>query len=89
MEILWYFCRPALVSFLLQYFIGNRTKHKIWRHIPLYFFLLTLIFAIVASKADPGFVIGGNIMAAFIWIIIAICVLLGYTLAILARKIRK
>lgn len=89
MEILWCFCGPVFVSFLFQFFIGNRTKFKILRQIPLYFFVLALLFAVIASRADPGFVIGGNFIAAFIWIIIGVCVLLGYALAILALKIRK
>ena len=89
MEILWYFCGPALASFLLQYFVGNRAKDRMLRHIPLYFFALALVFADIVSRADPGFVIGGNIMAAFVWIVIGICVLLGYVLAVLVRKIRK
>ena len=89
MGILWYFCGPALASFLLQYFVGNRAKDRILRYIPLYFFALTLAFAVIVSRADPGFVIGGNIMAAFVWIVIGICVLLGYVLAVLVRKIRK
>jgi uncharacterized membrane protein len=64
MDILLYFCLPTLISFSVQLLIDCRTIHKILRHIPLYFFVLTLIFAVIALSTDPGFVIGGNIITA-------------------------
>jgi len=87
MEILLYLLGPVLLGFLVQFFIGIRTKRKILRYIPLYGFGLTLIFAVIALRADPGFFIGGNIIAALFWIVIGVCLLVGYALAFLILKI--
>ena len=89
MEILLYFCLPALISFFVQLLIGCRTTHKILRNIPLYCFVLTLIFAAIALSTDPGFFIGGNVIAAIIWGIIGLCILIGYGLAGLVHRLLK
>ncbi len=87
MDILIYFGLPILISFFVQLLIGFRTKRKVLQHIPLYAFIITLVFAGVALCADSGFLIGGNIIAAAAWGIIGICILLGYGLAWMVRKL--
>lgn len=89
MEILWYLCVPALVAFCFQFLIGSKTKRKILQYIPLYFLVLTLIFAIIAFTSDAHFFIGGNVIAALLWLIIGVCSLFGYVLAILLSKIKR
>lgn len=89
MEILLYFGVPMLGAFLIQLMIGCKTKHRILRFIPLYLFAVTLIFAGVALTADTGFLTGGNVIAAAVWVVIGFCILLGYCLALLMYKIKK
>ncbi len=89
MELLLYFGVPMLGSFLIQLMIGCRTKHRTLRFIPLYFFVVTLIFACIAFMTDTGFLIGGNMIAAAVWGLIGLCILLGYCLALLIHKIKK
>lgn len=48
MDILLYFGGPALIAFLIQFLVGCRTQHKILRYIPIYCFVITLAFAIIA-----------------------------------------
>ena len=48
MDILLYFGGPALIAFLIQFLVGCRTQHKILRFIPIYCFVITLAFAIIA-----------------------------------------
>ncbi len=86
MDILVYFGLPVLISFLVQLLIGCRTKRKVLQHIPLYAFIITLIFAGVSLCTDSGFLMGGNIIAAAVWGIIGICILLGYGLAWMVQK---
>ena len=87
MAVLVYFGLPVLISFFVQLLIGCRTKHKILQHIPLYAFIITLVFAVVALFANSGFLIGGNIIAAAAWGLIGICVLLGYSLAWIVQRL--
>lgn len=82
MDILLYFGGPALTAFLVQFLIGCRTQYKLLRYIPIYCFVVVLVFAMIALTSDSGFVLGGNIIAALVWCIIGTCVLLGYALAI-------
>lgn len=89
MDILLYFGGPAFIAFLIQFFIGCKTQHKILRYIPIYCFAITLAFAIIALTADSGFFLGGNVIAALVWCIIGICFLSGYALAIFLCKYRK
>ena len=86
MDILLYFGGPVLISFLIQFFIGCRTQHRIVRYIPIYCFVIALVFAVIALTADSGFLIGGNVIAALVWCIFGICCLLGYILAIFVYK---
>lgn len=86
MDILLYFGGPVLIAFLFQFFIGCRTRHKLLRHIPIYCFIVTVVFAIIALTADSGFLLGGNVIAALVWGIIGFCFLLGYALAIFLCK---
>lgn len=86
MDILLYFGGPVLIAFLIQFLIGCRTQHKILRYIPIYCFVIALVFATVALTADPGFLIGGNVIAAFVWCMIGTCFLLGFALAIFVYK---
>lgn len=86
MEVLFYFGGPVLFGFLVQFLIGCRTQHRILRYIPLYCFVITLVFAVIALTADSGFFIGGNVVAALVWCVIGICILLGYALAICLHK---
>lgn len=85
MDFLLYFGGPALISFLIQFFIGCRTRHKILRYIPIYCFVITLVFAVIALTADSGFLLSGNVIAALVWCIIGICFLLGYALAMIIQ----
>ena len=55
MDILLYFGGPALIAFLIQFLVGCRTQHKILRYIPIYCFVITLAFAIIALTSDSGF----------------------------------
>lgn len=89
MDILLYFGGTVLIAFLIQLLIGCRTQHKILQYIPIYCFVVTLVFAIIALTADVGFLLGGNIIAALVWCIIGGCVLVGYALAIFMFKHRK
>ncbi len=89
MDILLYFGGPTLIAFLIQILIGCRTQHKILRYIPIYCFIIAVVFAVIALTADSGFLIGGNVIAALVWCIIGICFLLGYVLAIFVYKHRK
>ena len=89
MELLLYFGVPMLSSFFIQLMIGCKTKHNILHHIPLYFFAATLIFAGIALTADAGFLIGGNVIAAAVWGVIGLCILLGYGLALILDKTKK
>lgn len=82
MDILLYFGGPALIAFLIQFLVGCRTQHKILRYIPIYCFVITLAFAIIALTSDSGFFLGGNVIAALVWCIIGVCFLIGYALAI-------
>jgi hypothetical protein len=84
MDILLYFGGPALIAFLIQFLVGCRTQHKILRYIPIYCFVITLAFAIIALTSDSGFFLGGNVIAALVWCIIGVCFLIGYALAMLA-----
>ena len=86
MDILVYFGLPVLISFLIQLMIGCRTGRKVLQHIPLYAFIITLVFAGASLCTDSGFLIGGNIIAAAVWGIIGICILLGYGLAWMVQK---
>lgn len=87
MDILLYFGLPIVISFFVQLMIGCRTKHKILRHISLYGFITAFVFAGIAFCIDPGFLIGGNVIAAAVWGIIGVCVLLGHGLAWLVQKL--
>lgn len=78
MDILLYFGGPALIAFLIQFLVGCRTQHKILRYIPIYCFVITLAFAIIALTSDSGFFLGGNVIAALVWCIIGVCFLIGY-----------
>ena len=89
MDILLYFGGPALIAFLIQFLVGCRTQHKILRYIPIYCFVITLAFAIIALTSDSGFFLGGNVIAALVWCIIGVCFLIGYALAIFIYKHRK
>ena len=89
MDILLYFGGPALIAFLIQFLVGCRTQHKILRFIPIYCFVITLAFAIIALTSDSGFFLGGNVIAALVWCIIGVCFLIGYALAIFIYKHRK
>lgn len=89
MELLIYFGIPMFASFLFQMLIGNKTTHRVLRYVPLYCFGATLLFAGIALAADPGFLIGGNVIAAAVWGIIGGCVLLGYGCALLAGRVKK
>ena len=89
MDILLYFGGPALIAFLIQFLVGCRTQHKILRYIPIYCFVITLAFAIIALTSDSGFFLGGNVIAALAWCIIGVCFLIGYALAIFIYKHRK
>lgn len=62
MDILLYFGGPALIAFLIQFLVGCRTQHKILRYIPIYCFVITLAFAIIALTSDSGFFLGGNVI---------------------------
>ena len=86
MDILLYFGGPALIAFLIQFLVGCRTQHKILRYIPIYCFVITLAFAIIALTSDSGFFLGGNVIAALVWCIIGVCFLIGYALAIFIYK---
>lgn len=86
MDVLFYFGGPVLSGFLVQFLIGCRTQHRILRYIPLYCFVITLVFAVIALTADSGFFIGGTVVAALVWCVIGICILLGYALAICLYK---
>ena len=86
MDILLYFGGPVLAAFLIQFFIGCRTRHKILRYIPIYCFVITLVFAVIALTADSGFLLGGNAIAALVWCIIGFCFLLGYALAMIIQS---
>lgn len=89
MELLIYFGIPMFTSFLFQLLIGNKTVHRALRHVPLYCFGATLLFAGIALAAEPGFLIGGNVLAAAIWGSIGGCILLGYGCALLASRVKK
>lgn len=89
MDILLYFGGPALIAFLIQFLVGCRTQHKILRYTPIYCFVITLAFAIIALTSDSGFFLGGNVIAALVWCIIGVCFLIGYALAIFIYKHRK
>ena len=86
MDILLYFGGPALIAFLIQFLVGCRTQHKILRYIPIDCFVITLAFAIIALTADPGFFLGGNVIAALVWRISGICFLFGYVLTVFVYK---
>ena len=77
MDILLYFGGPTLIAFLIQILIGCRAQHKILRYIPIYCFVIAVVFAVIALTANSGFLIGGNVIAALVWCIIGICFLLG------------
>lgn len=85
MYFLLYFGGPFLGAFLLQFFLGCRTAVKLLRFIPLYGFALTLIFAAAAYRASSLF-IGLNLLAALIWVLIGVSILLGYGAAVLAYR---
>lgn len=89
MDILFYFGGPVLIAFLVQFFIGCKTQYKILRYIPIYCFVVALIFAAIALTADSGFLLGGNMIAALVWCVIGICFLAGYALAVFACKHRN
>ena len=59
MRLVWIFYfilgGPALIAFLIQFLVGCRTQHKILRFIPIYCFVITLAFAIIALTSDSGF----------------------------------
>lgn len=89
MDILLLYCLcPFLGGFLVQFFIGCRTRYKILRYIPLYAAALTLLFAVRAWNT-PSLFIGLNGLAAFIWGMIGVCILLGYGAALLAHKFSR
>ena len=83
MKLLFSFGLLILISFFFQILVGFRTKYKILRYIPLYCFGITIIFAIIALLKDPGFIIGGNVLVAVIWVMIGLCFIVGYGLAII------
>lgn len=86
MDILLLYCVcPFLGAFLIQFFLGCRTPFKVLRFIPLYCAALTLIFAMKAWRT-PSLFIGLNGLAAFIWGMIGVCILLGYGAALLVYK---
>lgn len=86
MDILLLYCVcPFLGAFLIQFFFGCRTTIKPLRFIPLYCVVVTLIFAVRAWNT-PSLFIGLNGLAAFIWGLIGVCILLGYGAALLAYK---
>lgn len=78
MDVLFCFGGAVLIGFLVQFLIGCRTRHRILRYIPLYCFVITFVFAVIALTADSGFFTGGNVVAALVWCVTGICILLGY-----------
>ena len=58
MELIWYLGGPCLGAFLFQLLIGCRTACRPLRYVPLYAFLLTLLFGLMALRADAGFFVG-------------------------------
>ena len=87
MELLLCFGAPFLAAFLLQLLVGCGARHRALRHLPLYGFGVTLVFAAAAAAADPGFLIGGNLLAAVVWFLVGLCLLLGYGLAMTVHRI--
>lgn len=85
MELLLYFGGAFLGAFLVQFFLGCRTAHKLLRYIPLYCFMGTVICAVAAWRSSSLF-IGLNMLAALIWGLTGVNILLGYGAAILAYK---
>ena len=76
MSIFLYCVCPFLGSFLVQFLLGCRTRFKVLRFIPLYCAAVTLIFAVQTWNASSLF-IGLNYLAALIWGLIGVCILLG------------
>lgn len=87
MEIVLYFLVPVLGAFFIQLFVGCKAKHKILRYIPLYCLGVCLVFSVIAFASDTGFFIGGNVIAALVWVLIGICFLTGYALSSFVYKI--
>lgn len=89
MDIFLLYCLcPFLGAFLIQFFLGCRTRYKVLRYIPPYCFAVTLLFAVKAWRT-PSLFIGLNGLAAFIWGMIGVCILLGYGTALLAYKFSR
>lgn len=82
MDLLLYFGGLFLGAFLVQFFFGCRTRFKVLRYIPLYAAAVTLIFAVVAMRSSSLF-IGLNMLAALIWALAGVSILLGYGAAVL------
>ena len=62
--------------------LPGKYREVLLRYIPIYCFVITLAFAIIALTSDSGFFLGGNVIAALVWCIIGVCFLIGYALAI-------
>lgn len=88
MDLLVYFGGLFLGAFLIQFFIGCRTRYKILRYIPLYAAAVTLIFAVAAMKSSSLF-IGLNMLAALVWGLTGASILLGYGAALLVYKFSR
>ena len=89
MELIWYLGGPCLGAFLFQLLIGCRTACRPLRYVPLYAFLLTLLFGLMALRADAGFFVGLNAAAALLWWLIGACILTGYGLAHFVCRVQQ
>ena len=89
MKLLIVFGLPIVIAFFFQVLVGCKTKHKVLQYVPFYCFGVCLLFAMIALSANPGFFMGGNVIAAVIWGMIGFCFLIGYGLAMLYCRWKK
>ena len=78
--LLWCIIPLAIVSGI-QFLCCRFIKNKYLRHAGLLICAVPFVCALCAYSADSGFIIGGNVLAAIIWVIIAMFCLAGYGLA--------